>query len=106
MSGGSQTTDQKPGLGVAEACQRATPVRLVAEAGAFVGGHLLAPCNEARAKPAVHNRFIQGSQGEAVGHSRFTVLRGSWFSPRSRSKSASPSRFACCPRLPRIGCSW
>jgi hypothetical protein len=52
VRGGRQADDTDGGLGIAEAGEGLRPVPLAAVAAGRVGGHLLAPIDQARAAPA------------------------------------------------------
>ena len=56
---GARPTMRDPGVGVAEPGHRPAPVVLVAEGGALVVRHLLAPRHQPRARPARHHLGLQ-----------------------------------------------
>ena len=66
VGGRRQTEHDDAGGRVAEARHRATPVVVVAERGALVAGHLLAPLDEARAGPAADDLTCDRGQLRGV----------------------------------------
>jgi len=63
-----QTEDEQAGRRVAEAGHRPAPVLLVAEGGPLLAGHLLAPGDQARTSPALHQLPVELLELAVEGH--------------------------------------